>query len=85
VRPLRDADSTLLASYEAIFSARRFAFVELTEGVVERATTLRALHGFKTPDSLHLAAALEARADVFLTGDAQLARCTALRVTVVAP
>jgi predicted nucleic acid-binding protein len=85
VRPLRDGDSALLASYEAICFARRFDFVELTEDVVDRATSLRAFHGFGTPDVLHRAAALEARTDLFLTGDAQLTRCTELRVVVVAP
>ncbi len=85
MRPLREADDTLLASYEALFSAGRFSFIELTPSVIERATVLRASHGFKTPDALHLAAAIEANADLFLTGDAKLARCTDLQVAVVAP
>ena len=85
MRPLREADDTLLASDEALFSAGRFSFIELTPSVIDRATVLRSSHGFKTPDALHLAAAIEANADLFLTGDAKLARCTDLQVAVVAP
>jgi predicted nucleic acid-binding protein len=85
VRPLRAADDMLLASYDAIFAAARFSFVELTASVVERATALRAEHGLKTPDALHLAAAIESSAVSFVTGDVQLTRCRDVRVEVVGP
>jgi len=53
--------------------------------VIERATELRAQHGFKTPDAIHLATAMIQAADVFLTGDAALKRCPGLQVVVLDP
>jgi hypothetical protein len=37
----------------------------------------------KTPDAIHLATAWQQRADVFLTGDAALARCREAPVEVL--
>lgn len=82
-KPLREGDVSLLAAYERFFAARRLVLGELTQAVIERATELRARYGFKTPDAIHLATAIVERADVFLTGDANLARCTELTVDVV--
>ena len=42
--------------------------MEVTADVIEAATQLRAAHNFRAPDAIHLASALAARADVFLTG-----------------
>ena len=42
-----------------------------------------ASHGFKTPDALHLAAAVVGGCAAFLTNDAQLARFPGLTVEVV--
>jgi predicted nucleic acid-binding protein len=70
VKPLRDANSALLDEYDAIFGA---------------ATELRARHGFKTPDAIHLASAIEAGAEAFLTGDASLAKCPDVSVEIYAP
>jgi predicted nucleic acid-binding protein len=83
VKPLRDADTKLLADYEAFFTARRLVTAELHADVIEQATELRAKYGFKTPDALHLATAVVAQADVFLTGDAALAKCSEVKVEIV--
>ena len=85
VKPLRDANSSLLDEYDAIFGAEEFIFVDVTAAVLDRATELRARHGFKTPDAIHLASAIEGGADAFLTGDAALARCPDVSVEVFAP
>ena len=83
VAPLRDGDDRLLGQYDGFFGARRVVVAEVTADVVELATVLRARHRFKTPDALHLATAIEQRVDAFLTGDAELARCTDLNVEVL--
>lgn len=57
--------------------------LEITAGVIEQATGLRARYGLKTPDAIHVATAIEEHADVFLTGDAALARCTEVNVEVL--
>jgi predicted nucleic acid-binding protein len=83
VKPLRAGDQELLATYDAFFTRARLVIVDVTTTVIDKATDLRARYRFKTPDALHLATAIEAKADVFVTGDAVLARCTELRVEIV--
>ncbi len=85
VKPLRDANDRLLSEYEAVFEAERFILADVTSTVLDRAADLRARHRFKTPDAIHLATAVEASADVFLTGDVALAKCGDLKVEVFAP
>ena len=57
----------------------------LTREVIDRATELRARHGVRTPDALHLAAAVASGCDVFLTNDLRLAHVPGIPVEVVAP
>lgn len=85
VKPLREGDHELLALYDAFFTRRLMHMAELTAAIVERATELRARHGLKTPDALHIATAIEERADLFLTGDRGLARVTDVAVEVLKP
>jgi predicted nucleic acid-binding protein len=56
---------------------------DLTAAVVDRATELRAKYGFKSPDALHLASAVECGAAAFWTGDASLARCGEVAVVMI--
>ncbi len=85
VKPLRDGNRALLDEYDAIFAAEELLLVDVTANVLDRATELRAQHGFKTPDAIHLASAIEAGADAFLTGDAGLAKCPDVTVEVFGP
>lgn len=71
-RPLRDGDTSLLHKYDGFFSAKRLMLIEVDSGVLDTATRLRAKYGYRTPDAIHLASALEAGADLFITGDAAL-------------
>jgi len=57
--------------------------VDITSEVIERATGLRAGYGFKTPDAIHLASAIEEKADIFLTGDESLVRCREVAVEIL--
>lgn len=84
VQPLRDGDETLLAAYDAFFSAGRLFVAEIDARVIETSTCLRATYGFRTPDAIHLATAIEEETDSFLTGDATLARCREMKVTLLA-
>ena len=83
VKPLRDSDQTLLAKYDAFFRRRRLIVGDVTAHIIERATELRARHRFKTPDAIHLATAIAEHADLFLTGDNDLRRCTDVQVDVL--
>ena len=72
VRPLRRGDAGLVQDYDVFFSSQVLDRVELTEGIFRRAAEIRAQHNFRTPDSVHLAAAQASACDVFLTNDAAL-------------
>jgi predicted nucleic acid-binding protein len=48
-------------------------------------TYIRAHYGFKTPDAIHLAAAVVAGCEVFLTNDHRLDRFSDLTVEIVQP
>lgn len=85
VKPLRERDDERLSLYAAFFAKAVVEVAELTPRVVELTTDLRARHGFKTPDALHLATALSAEVDVFATGDRALARCPGIQVAVLDP
>jgi predicted nucleic acid-binding protein len=66
-------DQATLAQYDAFFGQAVEQVMPLTTAVVDRATIIRGQYRFKTPDALHLAAAVEAGCQVFLTNDARLA------------
>jgi uncharacterized protein len=72
VWPLREAAAELLAAYDRFFGSRDLRRCRLTGAVYDLATELRARHGIKTPDALHLAAALDSGCNEFWTNDRRL-------------
>ena len=72
VHPLRTGDTQRLARFERFFSAVDLRKVACTRQVFDLATELRARHRLKTPDALHLAAAINANCDEFWTNDHRL-------------
>jgi predicted nucleic acid-binding protein len=83
IQPIRQRDNELLTTYDSFFSTSRLVLIDVSDAVLERAAVLRADHGFTTPDAIHLASAIEVKADTFLTGDASLARCPGLVVEIL--
>lgn len=81
----RDSDRDLLRRYDSLFGASRGAVLDVSAKVIDRATELRARYGFKSPDAIHLATALDCAVAEFWTGDAALSRCTDVPVTVLVP
>ncbi len=57
--------------------------IPLTRDVIDRATEIRAQYNFKTPDSLHLAAAVISNCDVFLTNDQRLNRFAGIAIETI--
>ena len=82
-KPLRDKNEPLVTLYDAAFEPTRIQLRGVTDEIIERATELRAAHGFRTPDAIHLATAISIGASAFLTGDAALRRCTEISVEVL--
>ena len=83
VQPLREGHAELLADYDAFFASLDGGLLELNAAVFEKATDLRARLNLRTPDALHLAAAISSGCDIFLTNDKTLTRCTEIRVEVL--
>jgi predicted nucleic acid-binding protein len=81
VGPLRSGDETLRESYDRTFDA--LPLVPLDPPVFRRAARLRASHGLKTPDALHLATALECGCEALWTNDDRLRRAAGDFVRVV--
>ena len=53
--------------------------------MIDRATDIRARYGFRTPDAMHLAAAVVSGCDVFLTNDHRLDRFPDIAMDVIQP
>lgn len=59
--------------------------IPISRESLEKAADLRAKYSWlKTPDAIHLAAAIESGCDAFLTNDRRLERCTEIKVEVLA-
>jgi predicted nucleic acid-binding protein len=83
VKPLRAGNASILALFDTFFAGSELQLLEVSAAVVEKATELRAVFNFKTPDALHLASAVVAGATAFLTGGKSLAKCIAVPVEVL--
>jgi predicted nucleic acid-binding protein len=83
VKPIKDCDAAKLAIYDAFFARPDVRIVAINTTVFDQATQIRAAHRFKLGDSLHLAAAVEAGCDRFLTNDHRLAGFTSIGVEVL--
>jgi predicted nucleic acid-binding protein len=81
IKALREQREDFLARYEAFFGACQW--VDLDRPLFERATALRIRHRLKTPDALHLAAALQAACDEFWTNDRRLADAARGHISLV--
>ena len=83
LKPIRLGATKALADFDAFFARPDVNLAPITTAVFDRATLIRAAHGFKLGDSLHLAAAAESRCDRFLTNDARLSAFTAVPIEVL--
>jgi predicted nucleic acid-binding protein len=81
--PMRNSDQETLARFDRFFASDNLVLFDVSGDVIQLATELRARYNFHSADAIHLATAILIGADVFLTGDAVLARCTDIRVVVL--
>jgi predicted nucleic acid-binding protein len=85
VKPLREGNVDLLKDYDDFFASAVAKIMALSREVMDRATEIRARYSFKTPDAVHLAAAVAANCNVFLTNDHRLDRFPDIAIEVVMP
>lgn len=84
VHPRRNNDAAKEADFERFFQQMYLPFPPLAWATFDNATNLRAKYRFlKTPDALHLAAAILTGCDLFVTNDAQLHNVTEIRVIII--
>lgn len=83
VMPLRSGDSASMAAFDRFFSDPGVRTIPVTAAIFDRAAEIRAHYGFKTPDSIHLAIAVESGCDRFLTNDLRLTRFTGIAVEIL--
>ncbi len=81
--PLANNDLSTLGQFDAFFAAPDVRILPLPTAVYDRATMIRARYRFKLADSLHLACAVEAGCDRFLTNDVRLSSFPEITVEVL--
>lgn len=70
VAPKRHGRDDLCRRYRELFEGfPNLEVIDVDAQVVEIGSDLRAAHGLRTPDAIHLATALHRRADAFVTED----------------
>ncbi len=82
VWPLRRGATQLLAEFDSFFASRDLRRARLTAAVFDLATELRAVNNVKTPDALHLAAAIDRGCDEFWTNDQRLPKAIGNRIAI---
>lgn len=70
VKPVRVGNQAVVRSYEALLAKQEW--LSTNDDIFARALGLRAKHGLKTPDALHLATALHHDCTEFWTNDDRL-------------
>jgi predicted nucleic acid-binding protein len=83
VKPIKLGATKTLSDFDSFFARPDVGWVPITTAVFDRATSIRAAYNFKLADSLHLAAAVEAGCNRFLTNDARLSSFPDIPVEVL--
>jgi len=85
VKPLASGDGRLVLEIDRFLASARFVCVSLPSASFDRAAEIRARFRYRTPDALHLAAAIEAECDLFVTADRRLATFTEIPIVLLRP
>jgi predicted nucleic acid-binding protein len=81
MKPIQAQNTRLQTEYgDLLLNTQNVATVVVDKTVAIEAAELRARHNLKTPDALHVASALVAGCDAFLTNDSGIKRVTEITV-----
>jgi predicted nucleic acid-binding protein len=84
VKPLEHQRRDLVTRYRAtLLDSQSLRLVSLDDTIAEEAARIRAQYGFRTPDAIHLATAVLAEPDIFLTNDVRLRRFQEIPMVVL--
>ena len=83
-KPLKEPDDKLVAAYRSLFdNTQGISLRQVSSSIAYRAAKLRAQHNLKAPDALHIATAIDADCQAFLTNDLDLRRVKEIQVLVL--
>ncbi|GAB4516736.1 MAG: hypothetical protein OHK0046_22570 [Anaerolineae bacterium] len=83
-RPLQEQRHDLAREYRKILiDSQQFQLLPVTLSIAEQSAALRARYNLRTPDALHVATALNAGCDAFLTNDGGIRRVTELQILML--
>lgn len=83
VKPLASGNPTVLADYDAFLAAPGYEKLALDTVTFDIATELRARRGLKTPDALHLAAAIASGCEELWTNDERFSHAADKRIRIL--
>ena len=82
--PKRQKRNDIAADYKRlIVNFPNLRIIGLTENIVDLASDLRAKYKLATPDAIHIATAIDANADEFITSDKALRKVKEIKVRVL--
>jgi len=83
-KPIRENDTKLITIYERFFEqTQNMNVIDISFPIARKSADLRAQYGLRTPDALHIATAIIAGCQAFLTNDIALKRINELKVWVL--
>ena len=84
VVPMKQENKHLVQKYRALLQdILSEPLIPLSEAISEMAAQIRGATGFKTPDSIQLATALYAGADIFYTNDKRLSKFSDIKILTI--
>lgn len=84
MKPLQMNDQTSIKIYLDLLTNRHdLHLVPVTMVLAQKAAALRANYNLRTPDALHIASAIDANCDAFLTNDFGLKRIKELQILIL--
>jgi len=84
VRPLRNADNSLIADYEELLLSTEMQLIPISQSLLREAASLRAsTANLRTPDAIHVATSFVANCTLFLTNDKRLRNVPNLPITIL--
>lgn len=85
VGPLMNGDGDALRAYRALFGCEAVSVLSCPSRVFDRAAVIRADHGLRPVDALHLATAIEGGCERFLTNDVRLTCVSDIEIELLEP
>ncbi|MDQ7036931.1 MAG: type II toxin-antitoxin system VapC family toxin, partial [Anaerolineae bacterium] len=82
--PIKQGNSQLEQEYRDILvNSSDYRLLPITLTIAESAANLRARYNLRTPDALHVATAIEAQCDAFLTNDLGIKRVSEITILLL--